>query len=134
MPVATDDIPGWVLGRLPDGWFVQPARAECADAEILIIGALDDARAAEAGHAARVQRFRAETREQRTRTAHDTARRVDRSGARTGRERSASASASADRTWPTVCAANSRPPPGLSTIWLAISSWLCSHVSRSAPP
>ena len=71
MPVATDDIPGWVLGRLPDGWFVQPARVECDDDEILIIGALDDARAAEVGHAALVQRFRAETREQRMRIAQE---------------------------------------------------------------
>ncbi|TMC13461.1 MAG: hypothetical protein E6J41_00440 [Chloroflexi bacterium] len=78
MPVATDDIPGWVLGRLPDGWFVQPARVECDDDEILIIGALDDARAAEVGHAALVQRFRAETREQRMRIANEIERRFDR--------------------------------------------------------
>jgi len=78
MPVATDDIPGWVLGRLPDGWFVQPPQVDCDDDEILIVGALDDARAAEVGHAALVQGFRAETREQRMRIANEIERRFDR--------------------------------------------------------
>jgi hypothetical protein len=78
MPVATDDIPGWVLGRLPDGWFVGPAQVESDDDEILIVGALDDARAADEGHASVIQRFRAETREQRMRIAQEAERRFDR--------------------------------------------------------
>jgi len=78
MPVATDDISGWVLGRLPDDWFVEPARVESDDDEILIVGALDEARAADEGRASLVQRFRAETREQRMRIAHDVERRFGR--------------------------------------------------------
>jgi hypothetical protein len=78
MPVATDDIPGWVLGRLPDGWFVAPPQVECDDDEILIVGPLDDARAAEEGAAALIQRFRAETREQRMRIAGEIERRFGR--------------------------------------------------------
>jgi hypothetical protein len=78
MPVATDDIPGWVLGRLPDDWFVGPPQVESDDDEILIVGALDDARAADEGQAALVNRFRAETREQRMRVAHEVERKFGR--------------------------------------------------------
>jgi hypothetical protein len=76
--VATDDIPRWVLGRLPEGWFVEPAQVESDDDEILIVGALDDARAADEGRANLVQRFRAETRDQRMRIAHDVERKFGR--------------------------------------------------------
>lgn len=78
MPVATDDIPGWVLGRLPDGWFVGPPLVESDDDEILIVGALDEARAADEGESELVQRFRADTREQRMRIAHEAERRFGR--------------------------------------------------------
>ena len=78
MPVATDDIPGWVLGRLPEGWFVSPAQVEADDDEILIVGALDEARAADEGRATLVQQFRAETREQRMRLAQEAERRFGR--------------------------------------------------------
>jgi hypothetical protein len=78
MPVATDDIPGWVRGRLPDGWFVEPAQVESDDDEILIVGALDDGRAADEGRASLIQRFRAETREQRMRIAHEVERKFGR--------------------------------------------------------
>jgi hypothetical protein len=78
MPVATDDIPGWVLGRLPEGWFVRPAQVEADDDEILIVGALDEARAADEGRASLVQQFRAETREQRMRIAQEAERRFGR--------------------------------------------------------
>ena len=71
MPVASDDIPGWVLRRVPKGWFVGPPQVESDDDEILIVGALDDARAADEGRAELVQRFRADTREQRMRIAHE---------------------------------------------------------------
>lgn len=78
MPVATDDIPRWVRGRLPEDWFVEPADVESDDDEILIVGALDDARAADEGRANLIQRFRAETREQRMRIAHDVERKFGR--------------------------------------------------------
>ena len=78
MPVATDDISGWVLGRLPEGWFVGPPRVECDDDEILIVGALDDAAAADDGGAALVQRFRADTRDVRMRIAQEAERRFER--------------------------------------------------------
>jgi len=78
MPVATDDIPGWVLGRLPEGWFVGPAQVDADDDEILIVGALDEARAADEGHASLIQQFRAETREQRMRIAQEAERRFGR--------------------------------------------------------
>jgi hypothetical protein len=78
MPVATDDIPGWVLGRLPQGWFAGPAQVEADDDEILIVGTLDEARAADEGRASLVQQFRAETREQRMRIAQEAERRFGR--------------------------------------------------------
>jgi hypothetical protein len=78
MPVATDDIPGWVLGRLPDDWFVGPPQVESDDDEILIVGALDDAGAADEGEGAVGHRFRAETREQRMRIAHEVERKFGR--------------------------------------------------------
>jgi hypothetical protein len=81
MPVATDDIAGWVLGRLPDGWFVGPPQVESDDDEILIVGPLDggaESDEATESTAARVQRFRAETREQRMRIAHDAERKFAR--------------------------------------------------------
>jgi hypothetical protein len=71
MPVVTDDIAGWVRGRLPDGWFVDPPVVESDDDEILILGALDDSAEPDEGTAAKVQRFRADTRDQRMRIAHD---------------------------------------------------------------
>jgi hypothetical protein len=78
MPVATDDIPGWVLGRLPEGWFVRPPQVEADDDEILIVGALDEGRAADEGHASLVQQFRADTREQRMGIALEAERRFGR--------------------------------------------------------
>ena len=75
MPVATDEILGWVLKRLPEGWFVGTPEVKSDDDEILIVGALDEAGRDGAGgredRMARVQRFRAETREQRMRIAHE---------------------------------------------------------------
>jgi len=78
MPVLTDDIPSWVLGRLPEGWLAAPPQVEADDDEILIIGALDEARAADEGRENLVQRFRAETREQRMRIAHELERKFGR--------------------------------------------------------
>ncbi|HSR26301.1 MAG TPA: hypothetical protein VLW53_22285 [Candidatus Eisenbacteria bacterium] len=68
--MTEEEIRGWVLGRLPDGWFSGSPQVEADDDEILIIGPLDGSGQAEARHA-RVQRFRAETREQRMRIAQE---------------------------------------------------------------
>ncbi len=84
--MTDETIRAWVLGHVPDGWFVEPPQVESDDDEILIVGALDDSDpapapddggAATAG-AARAQRFRAETREQRMRIAHEAERRFGR--------------------------------------------------------
>jgi len=77
--LVQEEIRGWVLGRLPEGWFSAPPDVEADDEEILIVGALDDVspspHAGDEGlrsaRAARVRRFREETREQRMRLAHD---------------------------------------------------------------
>ena len=58
-----------MLGRLPEGWFAGPAQVESDDDEILVVGALADADPA--GRTARIQRFRADTREQRMRIASE---------------------------------------------------------------
>jgi hypothetical protein len=71
MPVTTEDIAGWVHERLPEDWFVEPAEVDSDDDEIVIVGALGEAAAADEGRAALVQRFRAETRDQRMRIAHE---------------------------------------------------------------
>ena len=85
MGESEQEIRGWVTGRLPDGWFAGPATVEADDDEILIVGPLDDSGlAGEAGEplpaarAARVQRFREETREQRMRIALEAERRFRR--------------------------------------------------------
>ena len=69
--MATDDIAGWVHERVPEGWFVGPADVDSDDDEILIVGALDDANEPDESRATLAQRFRAETREQRMRIAHE---------------------------------------------------------------
>jgi hypothetical protein len=84
--LSEEEIRGWVLEHVPGGWFAGAPQVDCDDDEILIVGALDDAdivasTAADglaAARAARAQRFRAETREQRMRIAHDAERRFAR--------------------------------------------------------
>jgi hypothetical protein len=67
--LTEDEIRGWVLGRMPDGWFAGPPEVDADDDEILIIGALEDP--GEEARGDRVRRFRADTREQRMRIAQD---------------------------------------------------------------
>ena len=85
--MSKDDVTGWVQGRLPEGWFAGPPLVEADDDEILIVGKLDDSDLAVQGgasdsqpgtRAARIQRFREETREQRMRIAHEGERRFGR--------------------------------------------------------
>lgn len=94
----SDEIRGWVLGRLPDGWFTSPPDVEADDDEILIVGTLDvsdlvrdaDGDPLPAARAARVQRFREETREQRMQIAREAERRFGRKvawGVTVGNER-----------------------------------------------
>jgi hypothetical protein len=72
-------IKAWFAGRLPDGWYTGPADVTIDDDEILIVGTLP-ALALEAGtspedtktaEAARIQRFREDTRDERVRIAEE---------------------------------------------------------------
>jgi hypothetical protein len=84
--VSDDNIRGWLVKRLPNDWFAGPLEVEADDEEILVVGALDDSESAQeygpedlpAARAARVQRFREETREQRMRIAHEVVHRFGR--------------------------------------------------------
>jgi len=77
-----DQIAGWVHGRLPDDWFVEPATVTADRDEIVIVGRIGvpegeggDAADAAAG---RISRFREDTREQRIRIAREAERRFER--------------------------------------------------------
>ena len=80
------DLAGWFAGRLPDDWFTGPAEVTTDREEILVVGALaepeypkdaDDAVRAIA-RAARIKRFREETREQRMAIADEAEQRTGR--------------------------------------------------------
>jgi hypothetical protein len=69
---SADDAVAWFAGRLPDGWFVEPATVTVDREEIIIVGELpplegdfedDAARAATAS--GRISRWREETRDER---------------------------------------------------------------------
>jgi hypothetical protein len=84
-----EQITGWVHGRLPDDWFVEPAQVSVDRDEILIIGRIalpegvtddaasegDEAREAAVG---RISRFREDTRDQRIRISREAERRFER--------------------------------------------------------
>jgi hypothetical protein len=75
-----------VFGRLPDGWFSGPPEVQTDDDEILVVGTLADADLVDSAgpdglataRAARIQRFRAETRDQRMRVAQEAERKFGR--------------------------------------------------------
>jgi hypothetical protein len=81
MRVPNEEILDWVRRHVPADWFVGPPQVESDADEILIMGALDDSDLVasappdmlSAARAGRIHRFRAETREQRMRIAHDAA-------------------------------------------------------------
>ena len=81
-----EQITGWLHGRLPDDWFVEPADVTVDRDEIVVVGriavpdgatdeASDEAREAAVG---RISRFREDTREQRIRIAREAERRFER--------------------------------------------------------
>ena len=90
-----DEIAGWFAGRLPDEWFDKPPRVEVDREEILVVGTLADVDlgsdaspdAVAAARAARIERFREETRGQRMAIAEEAQHRFRRKvswGARCG--------------------------------------------------
>jgi len=85
-PTGQEQIAGWIHGRLPDDWFVEPAKVSVDRDEILVVGRIalpdgvgddvtDETREAAAG---RITRFREDTREQRIRIAREAERRFER--------------------------------------------------------
>ena len=80
------ELPAWFAGRLPDGWFTAPPEVTADGEEILVVGPLADVEVAkdsddaarEAARAARIDRFREETREARMRIATEAERRFGR--------------------------------------------------------
>jgi len=73
-----DEIRGWFAGRLPDDWFEGAPDVTADSEEVLLVGRLPDAdlpddtpAAQAAARAARVKRFREDTRDQRIRIARE---------------------------------------------------------------
>lgn len=92
---ATEDLAGWLAGRLPDGWFTGAPTVTTDREEILVVGelpapALDDGADDAARSAAargRIERFREETRGERMEIARQAEHRYGRKvawGARIG--------------------------------------------------
>ncbi|MGC2169677.1 MAG: hypothetical protein WA580_11300 [Acidimicrobiales bacterium] len=77
--ISTDEVSGWVIGRLPDSWFEEAPTVTIDHDEILILGRLlapdlgneVDATAAAAAETGRITRFREETREDRMTIARE---------------------------------------------------------------
>jgi hypothetical protein len=96
--MSYSEVRGWLIGRMPEGWFTGPPEIATDGEEILVIGELADQGLVAAGgaegesgdRAARLERFREETREQRMRIAQEAERRFGRKlswGASVGGER-----------------------------------------------
>lgn len=76
---SPDEVAGWFAGRLPDEWFLEPPTVQVDRDEVLVVGPIptpavaepdtDDAR--RAAEAARVVRFREDTRSARMRIADE---------------------------------------------------------------
>ena len=81
-----EQVAGWIHGRLPDEWFVEPAEVTVDRDEITIIGRLavpdgvaeDDSAEAREAAAGRISRFREDTREQRIQVAREAQHRFER--------------------------------------------------------
>lgn len=84
--MATEEIAGWFVGRLPEDWFTGPPLIEGDDEEIWVVGPVDEPElekgagpeAVAAARAARAQRFREDSRDQRMRIAQESERRFGR--------------------------------------------------------
>jgi hypothetical protein len=80
------DAPAWFAGRIPDGWFTAPPSVTFDGDEIVVVGSIPDvpldAGASDAekatARAARVNRFREETRDARIQIAQEAEHRFDR--------------------------------------------------------
>ena len=90
-----ENLPAWFARRVPAGWFVGPPEVSADGEEILVVGTLPDVELAggtseegrAAARAARIERFREETREDRIRIAREAERQFRRKvawGARCG--------------------------------------------------
>src|SRR5579863_3209539 len=83
---TSEEISGWIAGRLPENWFEQSPTVSVDHDEILIIGRLSapvlgddvDPSAVAAAEAGRIKRFREETREERMKIANEGQRRFGR--------------------------------------------------------
>src|SRR4051812_7100388 len=96
--ITMESLAAWFAGRLPDGWFTAAPEVTADREEVLVVGPLaepaypegaDDAGRA-AAQAARIERFREETRGERMRIADDAEGRTGRKvawGARCGETR-----------------------------------------------
>ncbi|MEO8745200.1 MAG: hypothetical protein ABI334_01365 [Candidatus Dormiibacterota bacterium] len=91
------DIEAWFAGRVPTSWFVGPPEVNSDGDEILVLGMLPDVELASgtsvdgrgAARAARIDRFREETRDERVKIAREAERQFRRKvawGARCGDE------------------------------------------------
>jgi len=92
-----DEIAVWFAARIPAGWFAGPPEVTADSEEILVTGTLPDVglaagtadEARSAARAARIERFREETRDERVRIAREAERQFRRKvgwGARCGDE------------------------------------------------
>ena len=80
MSTHTNEITGWLHGRLPDAWFTGPAEVTVDREEILVLGTLaapegvegdpDGPEITEAAHG-RISRFREDTRDERIAIARE---------------------------------------------------------------
>lgn len=77
--VSSDEISGWIIGRLPESWFQQSPVISIDHDEILIVGRLPELESSDdvdpatkaAAEAGRIKRFREETREERMTIARE---------------------------------------------------------------
>jgi hypothetical protein len=92
-----EDLDAWFAGRLPKTWFAGPPEVSADGDEVLVLGTLSDVELAKgtsadgraAARAARIDRFREETREERVKIAREAERHFKRKvawGARCGDE------------------------------------------------
>jgi len=92
-----EDVRAWFAARIPAGWFAGPSEVKADGEEMLVIGTLPDVELAggtsaegrAAARAARIERFREESRDERIRIAREAERQFKRKvawGARCGDE------------------------------------------------